>query len=147
MFSSRRVSRAAGLRLRIAAIACVCLLGQVSAMAHRALVRHATCAEHGESVDLRAVDSADSAPGRLASAGTARSGQGFSPGAFAVAEEGHEHCPIPGSRASQVQPVQEAALHSGAARVSVDLPFDVGFGPSISTYLVAPKTSPPDDLS
>ena len=137
-----KVKRVTRLRLDLVAIACACLLGQVSSLAHRVLVRHVICAEHGESVHVRSqgARAADSEAGGLAQRPTVVNGPSVRP-------DGHDHCSLAGTRSSNPQPPPDSVpgpepLLACAGEVS-----DAAPGRVVPHYLVAPKTSPPVSTS
>lgn len=120
-------------RGHVVAVAIACLLGQVSTMAHRALVQHATCAEHGESVHV------------VAAPMVAAPASGEAALQVALADEGdqHEHCAAGDSRASAPRLVPDPASEQVCSRTFTLLATEAGLRAAVPPYLIAPKTSPP----
>jgi hypothetical protein len=130
-------------RLGVAVIAYACLLAQVSALAHRALVQHVTCAEHGESVHLRADTAAavgsQATLGSFASAGwVARVGTV----PVAAADE-HDHCSGAAFRNLTHRSYLDPTVGPGPCADGVDFPSAVVAASAVAPYRLAPKTSPP----
>jgi hypothetical protein len=142
-----RVPRAISRLIRrqlVLGTAVVCLLGQASAFAHLALVRHATCPEHED-----ALVHAGAATG---SADAAKAPADLTPGRRVVAPppgtgDGHEddHCLMAAFRRSDlVGPDGDA----GQALPAADLPAPPAQAPAVRAGPVpllrlAPKSSPP----
>lgn len=139
--SSRSTAGVWARRLPAVAIVAACVIGQLATLAHRVLVQHAVCVEHGESVHLRA-----RAPALVASAG--QRPPSSSPlrsldDAASVAVEDHEHCAL---AASRIVPAPHLAAQTLAPPVDDTrwlAPPTRPPGPPSPPYLVAPKTSPP----
>lgn len=133
-------------RVGVAAIAYVCLLAQLCAFGHRALVRHVTCAEHGESVHVAAASESDAAAasmaGDRASTGAAGSSARLAEAPELVADE-HDHCSVVLSRALTAQSPIETGPAPVPGGVGLDNPRAIAPDAGTATYLVAPKTSPP----
>ena len=120
-----------------AALAVVALAGQLSSFAHLVLVRHVTCAEHGDLIEV----------GRERAITTTVSRQAVTAVGAASAEEthGHEHCLIAPMRRDRL------ALGSGAVHDSahIDAYGTIGvaraqaIAPAIAVIVLAPKNSPP----
>lgn len=126
-------------RGRVILVAVVCLLGQASTLAHRFLVQHATCAEHGDSV-------------HVAAAGSALPGASFAREAglrAALVDEGdqHEHCAAADSRASAPRLTPDPACEQVHSRCVALLATEAGLRVAVPPYLIAPKTSPPRHAS
>lgn len=126
-------------RWGVSAIALLCLLGQTSALAHRVLVQHVTCAEHGESIHVSPA-SAAAVPAR-----------GVEPPAFAatVVEEAerHEHCAAADTRGATPRLVPDETAGPVPAGALVPPARASGVGPAVAAYVIAPKTSPPRTAS
>ena len=126
---------------RFAALATGVLLlaGQLSSLAHFALVQHARCAEHGELVHARA----EGAP--VAAAPTATRGTSALTPAAAEEAHGHDHCVLGVARRSgallpgRTTPTAPAPRPSGVAARSLATPA----APSVALLRLAPKSSPP----
>lgn len=146
MFRSHLTSRSIGWRLGVAAIACACLLGQVSALAHRVLVRHVTCAEHGESVHLGSVSGDGARQGSSLDRGVPEPVPRIADSSTVAADD-HEHCSVLVFRSLTPRSQPDQALGPGPIFLGLDLPRDAVLGPVIAPYLVAPKTSPPRSAS
>jgi hypothetical protein len=127
-------------RWRVSAIALLCLLGQTSTLAHRLLVQHATCTEHGESVHVTAVVSVSPAP----TGGTEQPAFGT-----AVVEEAdqHEHCSAADTRGATPRLFPDQAAESLPSHPVALPPRDADLGSAVAAYLIAPKTSPPRTVS
>lgn len=116
----------------------VALAGQVSSFAHLALVRHVTCAEHGDLIEVgreRAI---------VATAAPRQAPAAFSAAAKSDAH-GHEHCLIAPMRRDRL---------AGGTPASFDSAHIDGYGtigvvgdhegaPPIAIIVLAPKNSPP----
>ncbi|MBX7101014.1 MAG: hypothetical protein K1X89_25080 [Myxococcaceae bacterium] len=113
--------------------------GQLSSLAHFALVRHARCAEHGELVHAQG-------EGALTSAAP-RASPGPAVQARALAEEshGHDHCVLGIARRSgALIPVQPALTLTAPHDAGVmTAPVSHPAGPSVALLRLAPKSSPP----
>jgi hypothetical protein len=115
-------------------VAVVLLFGQLSALAHRALVAHVRCA-HGELVH---VDREDAGPR------SAPDAAGFNRGTAGAADHDHDHCGAAAFLSSSWLP---AASHPASAPAAA-LVARAGVLPtrtaaSLAVYAFAPKTSPP----
>jgi hypothetical protein len=134
-----RVVRANSFLRGVAALlAVVALAGQVSSFAHLVLVRHVTCAEHGELVELgREHATASAAPTRQASATVAA--------AAAESGHGHEHCLIAPMRRDRLAASAPAALDSAHidAYGTIGVLVADAVPPPIAVIFLAPKNSPP----
>ena len=135
--SQRRASRFAA-----AALSVLCFSAQLTSLAHLALVRHVTCAEHGEAVDAPHSREPGAHGGNFATqpvhgAMASSSDQSES--------ESHDHCPLAENRNAWALVVPDAIAVSCAAQATAIAPPHAYFG-SISPSalcLLAPKTSPP----
>lgn len=124
------------------AVALLALLGQTSALLHRALVQHATCAEHGESVHVAA---AANTPVPAFSLGEDHAD--LSAPADEVSADHHEHCAAADNRAATTRLVPDqstALLPAGALTTPMHA---AAPGTAVAAYLIAPKTSPPRSAS
>lgn len=131
----RELRRLAGL------VATFCLLGQLSTLAHNILVRHATCAEHGELVHQ------STAPGATKAISAARRDVAVRASAADDQAEGHghEHCLVLAHGRGHV------GLDGASAPATVEPPEYQAVAPvaaparaaSHTVYRLAPKTSPP----
>lgn len=121
---------------RWAAVALVCLLGQLLGVLHMGLIEHRRCAAHGELVEGGAA-----ALGDVVAIAT-------QPGVAAVlpheqrGEHDHDHCQAPSERCAPTPAVTEAApvelaLAGGAAPVARPPVAIAGL------FRLAPKASPP----
>ena len=142
---TRACATAGGRRLawrgQLVLVALMGLLGQTSTLVHRTLVQHATCAEHGESVHV-------SAPARPlpALAATAAAQPGLT-GTVADEADQHEHCAAADSRAAAPRLAPDRAFEAVPAQTFALLSTEAGLRPSVASYLIAPKTSPPHAAS
>lgn len=138
--------RLTGRRFSLAVIACACLLGQVSALAHRVLVQHVTCAEHGETVHLRTGSASGAAPSANGQRAALPDGERFVSRAsslpIAVAD-GHDHCSVAASRSLVTQARLDGAGRLMPCLGRVDATGEATAGLVVATYRLAPKTSPP----
>jgi len=135
-------SRWRATRVTSAALALLCLAAQLSSLAHLALVRHVTCAEHGEAVD--APESQQ--PGANAWNFKQQPAHGATASSGDRPElQSHEHCALAENRNAWALVVPEAISVSSVARSTAIAPPHVHIGslsPS-ALCLLAPKTSPP----
>ena len=122
-------------------VAAVCVLGLFSTELHHLLVRHATCAEHGE-----LIHTADQSPHKStlrAQVGAKTAEQRVLPEGDSASHE-HEHCGVL-SRHARCQTsanrgiAHEPAFWMAASSLGQALP---SWQP-IDLVLLAPKTSPP----
>ena len=122
------------------AIVVLCVTGQLATVAHRVLVQHVVCVEHGESVHLRAV-----APGsaRAVSPTADALARASIADATAVGVEDHEHCSLAASRTAPTTHLSVQTFVPPADDARWIAPRLRPPGPSRAPYLVAPKTSPP----
>ena len=128
-------------RLGVVVIACACLLGQLSAFAHRALVQHVTCAEHGESIHV----SAAPPPGSVVPS-SERIRAGAVPQMDVVplvAASDHDHCSVVLSRALVGQFHSAGGVGLLPPGNVLDSSHHIAAVSGTATYLLAPKTSPP----
>lgn len=137
--TTRRSSSARWTTLSLAAL---CLVAQLSGLAHLAIVPHVTCAEHGELLEASASTSTwvihPSSPGENFEVRSAE------PGLEAAAGHSHDHCAVASMRRTPGDPL-------GPTSTEVSAPVEqlrrVGREPRVTTALpvlaVAPKSSPP----
>jgi len=137
-----RLPRAQLSRIGVAAVAALCLGAQLSNVAHLALVRHVTCAEHGEVIDAPAAGHSPAhrtdVPLPDDAAPTASSGGGPIDGA-------HDHCALAEDRNTLALVVRAATSALCPAAPVASTP-PRGSSPCLSPSalrLLAPKTSPP----
>ncbi len=134
----------------MALIACACLVAQVSALAHRVLVQHVTCVEHGESAHahIRGTGS----PGEMGVADGAASSFAFTSfdgwrarltSVPALTADEHDHCSVVAFRHSRPDENPDWIPAPGLCSDQVGDLREFVAGPVVATYLVAPKTSPP----
>jgi hypothetical protein len=126
------------MRVVASVLATVALAGQVTSFAHLVLVRHVTCAEHGELVEV----------GRVRA--TAKPTEHHRPTNAVSAEStdiahGHDHCVIAPMRRDRIASRPPAALDS----IHIDAYGTIGaiaaddIAPPIAVISLAPKNSPP----
>lgn len=130
----------AAYRVLVVVVAVLCLSSQLASFTHMLCVRHVTCPEHGELIDVPAV--AVGAPHAPAAESIASdSGQ---------AAHAHDHCLVAAIAAQAMAPSSPPTRCEGAAgpvqrtteRV-VARPEPVPAPASIALLLLAPKSSPP----
>jgi hypothetical protein len=141
LFARARGRRAAW-RSSVPVVALLALVGQTSALLHRALVQHATCAEHGESVHLAAV-----ANPSVSLPGMGAEHPDLSAAVDETVPDHHEHCAAADTRSPATRLVPDRCtqlLPAGTAPVAV---CDQAVGTAVASYLIAPKTSPPRSAS
>jgi len=126
------------MRMVASILATVALVGQLTSFAHLVLVRHVTCAEHGELVELGH---------ERTTAKSARQGQ---PSAVvsAVSDSdghGHDHCLIAPMRRDRVAAGTPASFDSAHidAYGTIGVVVADEIAPPIALILLAPKNSPP----
>jgi hypothetical protein len=135
----RLVRKHSVMRVVASVLATVALAGQVTSFAHLVLVRHVTCAEHGELVEVgktHVVARPAHGPSQPIDAFVA---------AAAADEHGHEHCLIAPMRRDRIAagaPESFDSAHIDAyGTVGVIVADEVT--PPIAVILLAPKNSPP----
>jgi hypothetical protein len=119
-------------------LAVIALVGQLASFAHLVLVRHVTCAEHGELVELGrdrpmvATVSRRHVPMAVADASSAGG-------------HGHDHCLIAPMRRDRLAIGTPASLDSThiEAYGTIGYAGDDGLASPIALILLAPKNSPP----
>jgi hypothetical protein len=133
----RRLSRHRSLRCLAGALATLALVGQLASFAHLVLVRHVTCAEHGELIEVGHERALAVATAHADSPGIATAATGQA--------HGHDHCLLAPMRRDRVALGAPHALdcaHVDAfgtiGRVGARL-----IPPPIAVILLAPKSSPP----
>lgn len=135
----RSLTRHRSTRGLAALLAVVALAGQLASFAHLVLVRHVTCAEHGEMIEIgsAATSVAVTTPREAAPAMRAAT----SP----AAAHDHEHCLISPMRRDRL--AATASVWQEAARVDADdaigVTHDRAVPPPIAAIILAPKSSPP----
>jgi len=120
-----------------AVVAFAGLCAQLFGVAHLAQVRHATCDEHGELVELGDQPAATPAPPQQsARIDGAAAGEGA---------HGHDHCVAAAQRHQRVLRGDDANPTLAARRTAVKSGFarDLTPTPALPLLRVAPKTSPP----
>jgi hypothetical protein len=139
-FVARTGGRFPTRRWGVSAIALLCLLGQTSTLAHRLLVQHAACAEHGDSVHVAAA--VNVSPART---------RGAEQPAFdaAVVEEAdqHEQCAAADTSGATPRWLPEQARDLLPSRPLAEPSREAELGSAVAAYLIAPKTSPPRTAS
>ncbi|MGZ6235496.1 MAG: hypothetical protein ACXVGO_14805 [Mycobacterium sp.] len=135
----RRLRRNSATRGFAAALAVVALAGQLSSFAHLVLVRHVTCAEHGDMIEVgheRAL---------VATAARRHAPATVVGNASEADSHGHEHCliaPMRRDRLAVGTPISFDSAHIDAygtiGRVGAD-----EIAPPIAIVVLAPKNSPP----
>lgn len=115
------------------AMGAVFLAAQLSSFSHQLLVKHITCAEHGELIHAGETDAAPVADANSVTS-TAQ-----------VAGHGHEHCDVFLARREQLAVVPPAVVVLAAAPLALPLPVFTRTVHSVSVPLLrlAPKSSPP----
>jgi hypothetical protein len=131
------LSRHSALRSLAAALAAVALVGQLASFAHLALVRHVTCAEHGELIEVgreRALTAAAPHAAGAIVASTATS-----------EAHGHDHCLLAPMRRDGLARVAPRALDCAHvdAYGTIGRAVDRQVPPPIAVIRLAPKSSPP----
>jgi hypothetical protein len=121
-------------------LAAICVVGQLSSVAHLVQVGHVTCAEHGELVhaEERAPDPALSSPASDAAL------PAVAPVSAPPPAHGHEHCLVAGLRRDScvVQESEVAAVAAGERQV-VRLEWAAARVAPFALFRLAPKNSPP----
>lgn len=128
---SSRQSTFAGL-----ALVALFVVGQASTVAHRLLVQHVSCPEHGESIH---VDQRE--PPELIRVGLGRE---LRDSRTAAMDHGHEHCLVSLSRRESVAEAVSGRLAlPGAGPTCVRFDHSCESGSGLALLLLAPKSSPP----
>jgi hypothetical protein len=128
-----------GMHCAGAVLAFVALVGQLLGSAHLAFTPHATCAEHGELVELRST-AGSATPGNYA---TSTKGPSASRDDSSVAH-GHDHCPCTLLQRERLlfSPRAQCSCATTQATVAIFAGIDSPTR-SIALILLAPKNSPP----
>ena len=133
----RTLSRHRVARLFAATLATLALASQLASFAHVVLLRHVTCTEHGELIEVGREQAIVATP-------TRETTQAVSASSSAGAH-GHDHCLIVATRRHRFLVGVVASLdsmhvdaHGTIARLSHD-----EAPPPIAVLLLAPKSSPP----
>jgi hypothetical protein len=133
----RMLSRHRALRQFAAVLAAVALVGQVASFAHLVLVRHVTCAEHGELIEV--------GHERTIVATVAHKNVAAVNATSPREVHGHDHCllaPLRRDRAALGAPTSLDALHVDAYG-TIGHVANREIPPPIAVLLLAPKSSPP----
>jgi hypothetical protein len=133
----RRLSRHSALRSFAAALAAVALVGQLAGFAHLVLVRHVTCAEHGELIEVGHERALAAAAPHAAGAAVASAATGEA--------HGHDHCllgPMRRDRFALGAPRALDCAHVDAYG-TLGRVVDRRVPPPIAVIRLAPKSSPP----
>ncbi|HEX3867107.1 MAG TPA: hypothetical protein VHV78_10150 [Gemmatimonadaceae bacterium] len=121
-----------------AILAVVALAGQLASFAHLVLVRHVTCAEHGELVEIGRDQSTVAVRSQRPAASTVGD-------ASQTETHGHEHCLLAPMRRDRLAASATAAFD--VARFDTDPTIsrapDVAVSPAVAVIVFAPKNSPP----
>jgi hypothetical protein len=131
------LSRHRALRHFAGALATLALVGQLASFAHLVLVRHVTCAEHGELIEVGREHAVAVVTPHAAGAGIASAATGET--------HGHDHCLLAPMRRDRVALGAPNALDCE----HVDAYGTIGrvvarqVPPPIAVILLAPKSSPP----
>jgi uncharacterized Zn-binding protein involved in type VI secretion len=119
-------------------LAVVALVGQLASFAHLVLVRHVTCAEHGELVEIGRDHSTPAVRSHRLAVATVGD-------ASATETHGHEHCLLAPMRRDRL--VAGAPVAFDVARLdahrTIDPERDVAVFQSVAVIVFAPKNSPP----
>jgi hypothetical protein len=131
----RRLPRNRTLRAVSAALVVVALAAQLASFAHLVLVRHVTCAEHGEMIEVGHDDEAAATTTRTDVTGLAAS---------SLDSHGHDHCLLVPMRRDRAG----IGLTRSFDSVHVDAYGTIGvrhesISPAIAVLRIAPKNSPP----
>jgi hypothetical protein len=121
-----------------AVLTVLALAGQVSSFAHLVLVRHVTCAEHGDMIEVGRE--------RAIVATAYRQAPTEVVGAASRADtHGHEHCLIAPMRRDRLAAGTPASFDSAHvdAYGTIGVVGDDGVAPPIAPIVLAPKNSPP----
>jgi hypothetical protein len=134
----RSLARHRSTRGFAALLAVVALAGQLASFAHLVVVRHVTCAEHGEMIEVgSAATSAAVTPHETPPAMRAA--------ASPSAAHAHEHCLISPMRRDRI--AATALTSADPARVDTSattaVAGDRAVAPPIAAIVLAPKSSPP----
>ena len=135
----RKLRRHSIPRLLATALAFVAIVGQLSSFAHLGLVRHVTCAEHGELIEV-----GHNQP-RAAMAPAAEQATAVLTASSSSDTHGHDHCllaPMRRDRAMLGTPTVLDSTHVGAYGTIGRFPVSE-VPPAIAVILLAPKNSPP----
>jgi len=126
------------MRVVASVLATLALAGQVTSFAHLVLVRHVTCAEHGELVEVGR-DHASAKPTEQ------RHATNVVTAASTADVHGHDHCLIAPMRRDRIAagaPASFDSIHIDAYRTIGVIAADE-IAPPIAVILLAPKNSPP----
>jgi hypothetical protein len=126
------------MRVMASFLATLALAGQVTSFAHLVLVRHVTCAEHGELVEIGKEGAIPKAPPPKRTTSFA--------GADSTADgHGHDHCLIAPMRRDRIAARAPGSLDSFHidAYGTIGVIAEDEVAPPIAVILLAPKNSPP----
>ncbi len=126
-------------RVGFALVAYVCLLAQVSTFAHRAIVQHVTCAEHGEAIHVTTLASF----AELAPSMSSRPVLPCASGVPAIVADNHDHCSVALSPSVKAPLQPRQGVNPAARFLARNGVCPRVRGTAVDTYLIAPKTSPP----
>ena len=113
------------------------LVADLGALAHQALVQHAVCSEHGESIH---VSQSDDAASPTAEPSTRAELHRHAPG---NSGDAHEHCSIDATAATTTPPAAPAFTPTRTPATSPRALLTAALPPRLATFRLAPKTSPP----
>ncbi len=112
------------------------LVADLGALAHQALVQHAVCSEHGESIH---VSPSDDAASPTAEPSTRAELHRHSPSTG----DAHEHCSVDVTAAGTTPPATPAVTPTRTPATSPRALLTAALPPRLATFRLAPKTSPP----
>lgn len=125
------------MRIIAGALVVVALAAQLGGVAHLVAVRHVTCAEHGELIEVRSE--------RAVLAGVTRAARDAVAAEAAGETHGHDHCLLAAMRRNRT--LAGGPVVSGCARVdafgTIGRPINRDLTPPIALLRNAPKSSPP----
>jgi hypothetical protein len=136
-------------RLALLGTAVVCLLGQATAFAHLALVRHATCPEHDDALVHAPRDAGAVAQAREELRGSLLGRRVSAPPPGQGDDHDEDHCLMAAfRRGSLAAPDREAgqALPAPADPVALPAQARTSHPGPVPLLLLAPKSSPPPAL-
>jgi hypothetical protein len=119
------------------ALAAICLVGQLSSVAHQVQVAHVTCPEHGELVHAEA-----GAPGQPAASESALPSYAAVPAPPPAHD--HDHCLVADFRRAACVVLESDSGFVAQDEWRTDGPArDVSRVATLALFRLAPKTSPP----
>jgi hypothetical protein len=125
------------------ALAALCLVGQLSSLAHMAVVRHVACSEHGELV--HADEGRTAGPARHTASESDSALPRLAPVPTPPSAHGHDHCLVTTLRRERGVLPQQSHL-AGVAPAEQRLVGDGRDVPPVASFALfrlAPKNSPP----